>query len=176
MILGMSELKKDIEESARRVGRLGKSLISIYLLGLSLAGLYLLYISWNNIYTENLSQTKEASLLGLVILSGALGSLIHSLRSFLWYLGNRNLVRSWVLRILFQPLLGALISVIFYFVLRGGLFSEQAEVASTSPFGFCAVAGLVGLFSEQAVLKLKQIAEDIFTKPSKGEDSSPQGN
>jgi hypothetical protein len=35
------------------------------------------------------------------------------------------------------------------------------------------MAALVGLFSEQAILKLKQIAETVFTKPEQGADPTP---
>jgi hypothetical protein len=36
------------------------------------------------------------------------------------------------------------------------------------------MAALVGLFSEQAVLKLQDVAETVFTKPPPGADSKPQ--
>jgi hypothetical protein len=33
-----------------------------------------------------------------------------------------------------------------------------------------AISGLMGMFSEQAALKLKQVFEQLFTSPEKGED------
>ena len=36
------------------------------------------------------------------------------------------------------------------------------------------MAGLIGLFSEQAVLKLKEVAETLLSKPSPGADAKPQ--
>ena len=50
----------------------------------------------------------------------------------------------------------------------------SATVQQTSPFGFAALAGLVGMFSEQAVLKLKEIAETLLAKPTPGENAKPQ--
>ena len=38
-----------------------------------------------------------------------------------------------------------------------------------------ALAALVGLFTEQAALKLKSVAETLMTRPDPGEDSQPQG-
>lgn len=63
--------------------------------------------------------------------------------------------------------------MIFYFVLRGGLFSPTASVDTTSPFGFVGMAGLVGMFSNRPALKLQEVAESIFsTKEStKGKDN-----
>jgi hypothetical protein len=116
----------------------------------------------------------ETRLLLLVMLAGALGSLMHSLRSLYWYTGNRMMVWSWVGFYLLLPLTGAILAVIFYFVVRGGFFSPQAKFENTSPFGFAALSALVGLFSPQATLKLKEIAETIFTKPGSGKDTKPQ--
>jgi hypothetical protein len=116
----------------------------------------------------------ETRLLLLVMLAGALGSLMHSLRSLYWYTGNREMVWSWVGFYLLLPFTGAILAVIFYFVVRGGFFSPQASFENTSPFGFAALSALVGLFSPQATLKLKEVAETIFTKPGSGLDSKTQ--
>jgi len=37
-----------------------------------------------------------------------------------------------------------------------------------------ALSAMVGMFSEQAVLKLKEIAETVLSKPPAGKDSKPQ--
>jgi IPT/TIG domain len=116
----------------------------------------------------------ETRLLLLVMLSGALGSLMHSLRSLYWYTGNRMMVWSWMAFYLLLPVTGAILAIIFYFVVRGGFFSSTASFETTSPFGFAALSALVGLFSPQATLKLKEIAETIFAKPGDGTDSKPQ--
>jgi hypothetical protein len=116
----------------------------------------------------------EVRLLWIVIFAGALGSLIHALRSVYWYVGNRKLVWSWIGKYLMLPFAGSALAVVFYLVIRGGFFSPQAGFGNTSPFGFAAMAALVGLFSEQAVLKLQEIAETVFTKPAPGADSKPQ--
>ena len=116
----------------------------------------------------------ETRLLLLVMLAGALGSLMHSLRSLYWYTGNRMMVWSWVAFYLLLPVTGAILAIIFYFVVRGGFFSSTAQFQNTSPFGFAALSALVGLFSPQATLKLKEIAETIFAKPGEGTDNKPQ--
>lgn len=115
----------------------------------------------------------EVRLLWIVILAGALGSLIHAMRSVYWYVGNRNLVRSWLAKYFVMPFTGSALAVMFYFVIRGGFFSPQSDFSQTSPFGFAALSAMVGLFSEQAVLKLKQVAETILSKPESGADPTP---
>lgn len=115
----------------------------------------------------------EVRLLWIVILAGALGSLIHAMRSVYWYVGNRNLVKSWLAKYFVMPFTGSALAVMFYFVIRGGFFSPQSNFSQTSPFGFAALSAMVGLFSEQAVLKLKQVAETILSKPESGADPTP---
>jgi hypothetical protein len=117
--------------------------------------------------------TNEERLFLIVALAGALGSSVHALRSFYWYVGNRELVLSWLAMYLLLPVIGALLGLIFYITIRGGLFPE-ATIQQTSPFAFVAISALVGLFSVQAALKLQDIAETVFTKAGKGRESKPQ--
>jgi len=107
-------------------------------------------------------------------MAGALGSLVHALRSLFWYVGNRLLIVSWLAMYIMLPFVGMTLALIFYFVIRGGFFSPQATVQETSLFGFAALAGLIGMFSPQAVLKLKQVAETVLAKPESGKESLPQ--
>ncbi len=66
--------------------------------------------------------TVEVRLLLLVIISGALGGLLRSLSSFAKFVGTRTFVSSWITHYYFQPLIGALLALIFYLVIRGGFF------------------------------------------------------
>src|SRR4029453_15407929 len=116
----------------------------------------------------------EVRLLLIVILAGALGSLVHTVRSVYWYIGNRTLKWSWLAKYILQPFAGSALAVIFYVVVRGGFFSPQTTFANTSPFGFAALAAMVGLFSEQAVLKLKRVAETVLERPAPGADATQQ--
>jgi hypothetical protein len=116
----------------------------------------------------------EQQLILLVLLAGALGSILHSLRSVYWYIGNRSLVRSWLAMYIVLPFAGSTLALIFYLVIRGGFFSPQSNFQQTSPFGFAAFAALIGMFSPQAVLKLREVAETLLSKPQAGANSKPQ--
>lgn len=129
-----------------------------------------------HLFTWKLQIWDEVRLLLIVIFGGALGSLVHALRSVYWYVGNRDLRRSWLVKYMLLPFAGSALALIFYVVVRGGFFAAQAGVQQTSPFGFVALAAMVGLFSEQAVLKLKEIAETVLSKPAPGSDHKPQGD
>jgi hypothetical protein len=124
------------------------------------------------VWTSNIYD--EVRLLLIVSLAGTLGTLVHEIRSLYWYIGNRDLVRSWIAKYVMQPFAGTALAVVFYLVIRGGFFSPQAGFKQTSPFGFAALAAMVGMFSEQAVLKLKQVAETVLAKPQPGKKPQPQ--
>ena len=122
----------------------------------------------------NLTVTSEVRMILLVVVAGALGSLVHGFRSLFWYVGNHGFVRSWILMYFLLPFVGSSLSLIFYFVIRGGLFSPSATVDATSPFGFIGLAGLGGMFSNRAALKLQEVADSIFSTKdttTKGKDN-----
>lgn len=119
-------------------------------------------------------RADEVRMLLIVAMAGALGGLMHALRSVYWYVGHQTLVRRWVPMYILLPFVGAILGIVFYLVIRGGFFSPQATAEQTSPFGFAALAALAGMFSEQAVLKLKQVFETLLTKAPKGENAKPQ--
>ncbi|HBL30452.1 MAG TPA: hypothetical protein DD490_26755 [Acidobacteria bacterium] len=118
------------------------------------------------------SPTEETRLLLICMFAGALGGLVHALRSFFWYAGCRKLVVSWVGFYVTLPILGATLATVFYLVLRGGFFEAQSGASAASPFGFAALSALVGMFTEQASEKLKEIAEKLFAVAPKGTDQA----
>ena len=121
-------------------------------------------------FTWQVDVTREELFFIVVALGGALGGFIHTLRSLSWYIGNRQLRWSWLPFNLMLPVVGALGGTVFYVVLRAGLFSSSSDVDAASPFGFTAVALLAGLFSEQAMEKLRLLASELFAQQPQGED------
>jgi len=170
---------------ASLVGPVGIVLITAYLILASVLLLYSLVQFWpppapatGSAPTSlpvaflfwKLSVSDEVRLIFIVAMAGALGSLVHALRSLYWYIGNRKLVLSWLAKYILLPFVGSTLALVFYFVLRGGLFSPQATIQETSHFGFAALAGLVGMFSDQAAEKLKDVATTLLTATPKGAD------
>jgi len=122
------------------------------------------WLGWNG------TVQRETLFFIVVALAGVLGGLIHTVRSLSWYVGNRKLRWSWVPFNLMLPIVGALGGTVFYLVLRAGLFSPSGSVDEASPFGFAAVSVLVGLFSEHAMEKLRQVAANVFAERPTGKD------
>jgi hypothetical protein len=118
----------------------------------------------------------EVQFLALVVVAGALGSYIHLTTSFADYLGNRQFVKSWKWWYVLRPFIGSVLAVLVYFAARGGLISGGAGAGDLSPYGVAALAGLTGMFSKQAVDKLREVFENLFKtdKPPRADALKPQ--
>jgi hypothetical protein len=108
----------------------------------------------------------------IVIISGSLGSYVHAATSFSTYVGNSSLHKSWTWWYLLRPIIGCVLSLVFYLVIRGGLLSVSGGAAGDlNPFGVAAIAGMVGMFSKQAADKLKETFDNLFrTAKGQGDD------
>ena len=123
-------------------------------------------------FGSTLSLSREGRLFVIVLLAGALGGMVHTLRSLYWYVGNRNLRYSWLLMYATLPITGAALALIAYVVLRGGLTTTFASSEDISPFGIAAVAALVGLFSRETAEKLKSVFETLLAPAERGKDQA----
>ena len=119
------------------------------------------------------SVSEETHLILIVILASAIGAQAHALRSLYWYVGIRQLRYSWMMRYILMPFVGITFGLAFYFVIRGGFFAAGTDVKDMSPYGFTAMAFLVGMFTDQAAERLKKVAEALFAKPGVGTDAHP---
>lgn len=117
--------------------------------------------------------SNEQRMALIVLLCGALGALLHGMRSLRWYVGTRWLKVSWVLQYYTFPFTGALLALGVYAALRGGFSSPATDVTQTNPINFAAAAFLVGLFSEEAIEKLREIAKAFFSQKQQGPESAP---
>lgn len=103
----------------------------------------------------------QQAILLLVLLAGALGGTLSSIRSLYWYVGNRDLKWSWVPMYAFRPLTGTALACIFFLCVNGGLVTSQNP---SNRLWIIGLSALVGLFSSQGYEKLKKIFEAIFTE------------
>jgi len=110
--------------------------------------------------------SQELRLLLLVLVTGALGSSVYALKSLADYIGECKLQESWFTFYLVQPWEGAGIAFIFYVVLRGGFFAGvNSDFKTVNAYGLSAMAALVGIFSDIAFGKLREVFEIMF-KPT----------
>ena len=104
---------------------------------------------------------NESRLALLVIISGAIGSSIHTVTSFTRYIGFGKFYKRWIWWYMLRPFIGSSLALIFYFVIRGGLFTSTSS-SEINLYGIMAISGMVGMFSKQATDKLNELFTNLF--------------
>ncbi len=108
----------------------------------------------------------EARLVILVLLVGALGAYIHAATSFGRWVGTGKFETSWFWWYLLRVPIGMALAFLFYLVIRGGFLAAGTNAGEVNLYGVTAIAGIVGLFSRQAIEKLAEVFDDFFLKRS----------
>jgi hypothetical protein len=103
----------------------------------------------------------DAALVIMVALVGLLGAVMTSAWRFQNYahLGQLTARDAWSYAVV--PLQGAMLALVVYFTLRGGFLGTDSS-APLNPYGIAAIAGLVGLFTRNAMTKLREIMKTLF--------------
>src|SRR5215469_9787471 len=109
---------------------------------------------------------QEQDVLLMVILMGVLGGFLHLTSSLAMYVGNRHLMRSWVVYYLLMPVEGAALAVVLYLLLRVGVLSPSSgtSTGSLNLVGIYGFSVLVGIFSKQALAMFGNVFNVVFTK------------
>jgi len=117
--------------------------------------------------TERVSKIDQYYLL-IALLFGILGGASHGLASLMDFRGQRRLFSSWSLWYFALPFLGGSLAVIFYVAIRAGLLTGTGEVTeSISIYGVAAFSAIVGLFTDRATNKLKEVIDAILVTKGK---------
>jgi hypothetical protein len=98
----------------------------------------------------------------IVLVMGALGSMVHMASSFAHHVQQGSITSNWVWWYILRPVIGAALALIFYIVFRAGFISLSASPESINVFGLAAIAGMVGLSAKKATEKLKDVFDTLF--------------
>jgi hypothetical protein len=116
----------------------------------------------------HMSGPTEGTILTMVVLWGALGGSLHLLRSLAAFVGNRQLVRSWILHYFTLPFIGGALAAIVYLLLRVGLVSpssttgDGSAIANLNVVAIYGFAAMSGLFAKAASDKLAELFGTLF--------------
>jgi hypothetical protein len=166
------------------MNRCERGFVAVYI---ALVALLLLYLfgkfwpadlataAWKTQPTEELffglitvKTSVELRLLVLVLCAGALGAMLHAVQSFVDFHGNQQLKRSWLPWYLLRPFIGALLALILYLLIQGGLVAEVTKSGdAVKLYTLAGVAALMGMFSELATIKLKDVFTTLVAAPVK---------
>lgn len=109
------------------------------------------------------SVSRSSAIIILSLVGGGIGGTLHGLASLTSHVARADFDPRWTMWYLINPLIGAALAAAFLFVLQAGLGGQAASTAApTSFYGVAAFATLAGLFSRQALEKLKQIFDVAF--------------
>lgn len=123
----------------------------------------------NSAYVERTTPqpVSHTILLCLVALVGAIAATLHGVKSLVEFVGNGDYRKQWAMWYLSRPLVGTVLALIVHFLIVGNIapgIETEADSAQTVSGIYTAlgVAGLVGLFSKQALHKLADVFDTIF--------------
>jgi len=118
----------------------------------------------------------EARLLLLVVVTGALGSFVHTATSFGDFVGNQKLSTNWVWWYILRPFIGMALAAVVYAAIRAGFLTGGGTPNTLNLFGVAALSGMVGMFSKQATDKLSEVFNTLFrTAPGGGDVQRNEG-
>jgi hypothetical protein len=111
-----------------------------------------------------------------VMVLASLGSAVHALTKFGTYQAKEPLTTDDTWWYVVRLPVGVALALVFYFVIRGGLLSVDTSTGAISPYGIGAIAGLIGLFSKQAVDKLLELFMTLFQVGGTSAGAAPSGS
>ncbi len=110
-----------------------------------------------------LTVSPGSQLVLLALVMGGLGGCVHTAASFIGYVGNRRLAKSWVWWYVVWPFIAMILAVIVYFVIRGGLLAVGSTPTELNPYGIAAISALAGMFAKATTKKLRKIMEEALS-------------
>jgi len=107
----------------------------------------------------------EFRYLTITIFAAGIGSMITTILGYLKHASvDQDFDPAFSPWYIARPIMGVLLGVVFYFVLKGGLLATIPDAANVeiNEFGLAGLGGLVGLFSKNAIEKLREIFNVLF--------------
>jgi len=119
----------------------------------------------NNTISKNRAQdtiSLNSLILILVAAAGFLGNMIYVVKSFTAFVGIGTFNKQWILWYVLKPFSAVGLAIVIYFVLNN---SDDVFTKGVNLNGIVGVAALTGLFTDMAMVKLKDIFE-VIVKPN----------
>jgi len=105
---------------------------------------------------------EDVRYLLLVLIMGTMGGTLYGMIALCHHLAMRDFKSEWQLWYWFRPPLGAGLALLLYLTTRGGFLTLSEQPNSLTLCSTAALAGLCGMFSEQASKKLAEVFKTLF--------------
>lgn len=115
---------------------------------------------------EELKAMKEQqrTTILLILLLGALGAQVHAVQSFADFVGNGSFSSSWAFWYIKRPLIGALVALISYSAVVGGVMGLDSvyKTSGGNLWGLTAICLLSGLYSRMVTDKMYEVFSTLL--------------
>jgi hypothetical protein len=98
----------------------------------------------------------------LVLIMGVMGGTLYGMLGFCLHLAMNDFKPQWNCWYVFRPLLGAGLALLVFLAIRGGFLTLSNQATVLNPWSTAALAGLCGMFCEQASKMLSEIFKTLF--------------
>ena len=158
------DLKQDIKnENIRGLRWIYPRIIgiaTIYLSTVSLVMLAVLLYVWPTSVSTN--PIADPLVILLAALAGGLGGAVYATFSMIYHLGDGSTESSYVLWYFMRPVIGLVLGVVVFFVVRGGLLVITVSQVDLNLYGVAGISALAGISARQMMTKLREVLNSIF--------------
>jgi len=143
-------------------------IVGVWLLVATLGFLAGLVVAVNSCQSSSSACIPETHL-AIVALAGGSGSMVATLLAYVQHASEKRDFRlSYAPWYVVRPLLGVLLAIAVYFLIKGGLLvlGEAPTSSEVNVFGLSGLSLLVGMFSKNAVEKLREVFSTLFASQS----------
>lgn len=109
-----------------------------------------------------------------VAVLGALGATVDGLRALAGWMSKGGFSTRWTWWYIIRPVVGAGLALVVYIALVAGLLGLSSVGQSLNAWGAGAIGALTGLFAEQALTKLSDVASTVFSRTEPNRDSNKE--
>ena len=132
-------------------------------------------ISWPDWLMKYAEKAPDFSNAAATMLGAGIGSTVATILAYLEHASEKkDFDTAYVPWYVARPLMGMMLGLIFYFLLRDGLLAvvtNNSTPESLSEAGLTGIGALVGLFSKEAIEKLRELFNTLFSTRKNVEES-----
>ncbi|HLG41682.1 MAG TPA: hypothetical protein VI461_18525 [Chitinophagaceae bacterium] len=145
-----------------------KTLLLVYFIFTMVAAACLLFAFWpdNSDSDWYIDVSENMRLFIIVVCSGYLGSSVHSVTSFVNFIGSQRFEKSWTFWYLVRGFIGAILALLCFLCIRGFVVTNDIPARYLNTYGLCSISILIGLFSDTIVFKLKEVFTIVLNRKS----------
>ncbi|MDA7949522.1 MAG: hypothetical protein MPJ78_18855 [Hyphomicrobiaceae bacterium] len=114
-----------------------------------------------NVEGMRMALSPDQALYGVVALFAGLGGALQSLRGLFFVEPGKDRGPTSIAWTLIRPFAAIALALIVYVCVRA-LFLPTGNLASTNPYGFLAMAALIGLFTDSILNRFRTVTQPFF--------------